>query len=130
MQATAYFDLRNMTNTMTNTTAMESTIPLPAQGIPSDHLEMQLFIDHSQLEFYALGGLAVGTIKVYPNNMSEGNWTLSLVSLADEAEVSAKVKLEHLHSCWTVNATADLVPDSHIEGHTALDDEDLYLLPW
>lgn len=130
MQARVYFDLSNLTATLTNTTEMESLIPLPAEGIQPRHLEFQLFLDHSQLEVYAFGGLAVGTIKVYPNNMSQGNWSLSLLSMAEPGNVSASATLYHLHSCWVKNVTAE-VPVARVTsgGYTEPSENDLLVLP-
>ena len=97
-----------MTDTMTNATAAGQQIPLPPQGLPADDVDFRLITDRSHLEVYAFEGLALGTIKVYPNNTAAGNWTMSLMSSsAPELRITADVELDHWHQCWVTDATSD-----------------------
>ena len=92
---------------MTNATIVGQQVPLPTAGLPANSIQLRLNTDRSHLEVYAFKGLALGTIKVYPNNTAAGNWTMSLfANVTSTARVSAMVQLNHWHTCWVMDATA------------------------
>lgn len=113
-----------MTDTMTNATAAGQEIPLPPRGLPADDIDFRLVTDRSHLEVYAFEGLALGTIKVYPNNTADGNWTMSVLSSsAPELTIQADVELDHWHQCWTDDATSEQpVSRSTAKSNSLLDD--------
>ena len=97
-----------MTDTMTNATARGQQVPLPVGGLPANNIDFRFVTDRSHLEVYAFEGLALGTIKVYPNNTAAGNWTMSVFSSSSASlTITADAELDHWHTCWVEDVTAD-----------------------
>lgn len=72
----------------TNTTFMEGgPVPLPVNGtllVPQDKLGLSVWVDHSVIEVYALGGLARVTSRIYPED-DTATWGLAVWAMPPSA---------------------------------------------
>ncbi|KAK9814046.1 hypothetical protein WJX73_010187 [Symbiochloris irregularis] len=75
MQAEVYVD-RTRSGPLTNTTLEGGSIPLPPGGLPTEKLALQVLIDRSIVEVFALGGRGRIASRVY--HVSDEDWSLSV----------------------------------------------------
>lgn len=75
LQARVYVD-RTDSGPLTNTTVEGGSIPLPPGGLTTEKLALQVLIDRSIIEVFALGGRGRIASRVY--HIDADDWSLSL----------------------------------------------------
>lgn len=84
-------------------------VPLPPAGLPASDLQLRVFVDHSLVEAYALGGRQRTTVRMYPLDVGV-SWGVALFSHVGGAgaRAGANATVWELGSCW-VNGTGAAV---------------------
>lgn len=95
---------RTKAGAYTNTTLEGGRIPLPASGIPFTDLELHVLFDRSLFEVFALGGRGRVTSRVYPADMLQPSWELSLYGkTSTSATIAASTMVWQMSECWVTD---------------------------
>jgi hypothetical protein len=109
---------RSASGGMSSTNMQGGTVPLPPGGVDARNLTLQVFVDRSLLEVYALGGRAVVTSRFYPTPTAVGcralsgsssssrglrelgAWGVQVEALWSRGPVGVDVAVHELGSAW------------------------------
>ncbi len=98
---------RSKAGAATNTSFIEGgPVPLPVTGswaVPETALELSVWVDHSVLEVYAMGGLARVTSRIYPED-DEAAWGVAVWAEGGGAPVALEGGVWEMKNMWLAPA--------------------------
>ena len=100
LQARIYVD-RSKAGRYTNTTLEGGPILLPSGGLLASELVLNVFLDHSLIEVFALGGRGRISSRVYAEDILRPKWELSLFGATAGGErVAVAAQVWSMRDCW------------------------------
>ena len=97
MQAELYLDKSNC-GKFTDPVIEGGSIPLPSKGVYGSGLELNILLDHSLIEIFALGGRARISSRIYPEDILKPRWGWELVGTISSFEAVRASAI-----CWEMH---------------------------